>query len=221
MKRRLPPAEADLRKGLMKSSFLNVNLTDEMRVNKLKSYGKYIILRHPLQRILSAYYNKIRPHLTTKPFPPFSDMQRRILEKYRPKEYSLWVKNNSISINVKFKEYIMWLLEEDFNTLNEHFSPQYHNSQPCRVHYDYYGNFDNLENDFFAILSKFNISGSAVLDQLTKGNVNATLHKIDSSWSPLPLQLKHKLYKKYMIDFDFYHSLYPAEKSITNKYLEL
>ncbi len=115
----------------------------------------------------------------------------------------------------------MWLLEQDFNTLNEHFTPQYHTSQPCRVRYDYYGNFDNFENDFFVILNKFNIDGSAVLNQLPKGNVTATLLKIDSSWSPLPLQLKHKLYEKYKIDFEFYHSLYPAERSITKKYLEL
>ena len=219
-----PPTEADLQKGIMKSSFLTETLTDQSRIDALKTYGKYIIVRHPLQRILSGYLDKIRGFHLLSSYANNDKMQRiihDIVQMYHPKEYSLWSENKiNSTLEVTFVDYISWLTETDLISLNEHFSPQYYNSQPCRVRYHFYGNFDNFKEDFTLILQQFGINDISVIKSLPTVKKGASLEKVDEFWSSLPTKLKQKLLKTYKIDFDFYHALYPWEISLTNRYFK-
>ncbi len=144
-----------------------------------------------------------------------------IVQMYHPKEYSLWSENKiNSTLEVTFVDYISWLTETDLISLNEHFSPQYYNSQPCRVRYHFYGNFDNFKEDFTLILQQFGINDISVIKSLPTVKKGASLEKVDEFWSSLPTKLKQKLLKTYKIDFDFYHALYPWEISLTNRYFK-
>ena len=215
--------EAQIEKGLKKSSFLHKALTDESRIDALKTYGKYIIIRHPLQRILSAYLDKLSGPLLKeiKPYNYFEHLKHDILKKYRKDDYAFWIENENSELKVTIEDYVLWLSKEKVSLLNEHFSSQYDNSQPCRVRYHFYGNFDQFETDFTKILERFGIDNSLLNLFRPSEHDNSTQHKLDLFWSPLSLELKHKLFWKYKIDFDFYHALYPFEYSLTERYLEL
>ncbi len=220
--------EKELDVGITELSFQNNHsLTDAKRVQKLKNYGKFIIVRHPLQRILSAYLDKLSSPLLRQ-LPEYDKgmhvFRHDIMKRYHPDKYSYWVENNHTELSISFQDYIMWL--NDFSPmnltlLNEHFSPQYDNSQPCRVRYHFYGNFDNFKEDFTLILNEFKIDASILLELLPPKKGDSTLRRIDLFWSPLPSELKHKLYSQYKIDFDFYHTLYPSEIILTKRFLEL
>ncbi len=224
VKNRRLALEALIEKGLKKSSFLHKTLTDQSRIDALKTYGKYIIVRHPLQRILSGYLDKLSGPLLRKEIKPynyFQHLKHDILKKYKEEDYSFWIENKNSELKVTFEDYILWLSKEKVSLLNEHFSPQFHNSQPCRVRYHFYGNFDQFETDFTMILERFGIDNLLLNLLRPSEHDNSTQHKIDLFWSPLSLELKHKLFWKYKIDFDFYHALYPFEYSLTKKYLAL
>lgn len=195
----------------------------------MKSYKKYVMVRHPLQRILSAYLDKLGHPLTrvNHPYSYFEQLKHHIMQAVSPVKYSHWVASNGTALRVEFEQFITWLVvQPDLASLNEHFSPQYYNSQPCRVRYDFYGNFDNFKDDFMKILAKFRIDGSSFLQtpsssSSSSGHGRPMSQKLHLFWSPLAQRLKHKLYKKFKVDFDYYHSLYPTEVSITKRYLEL
>ncbi len=223
-----PPTEADLQKGIMKSSFLTETLTDQSRIDALKTYGKYIIVRHPLQRILSGYLDKVGKIPLMRDYPSEFEMQplmHKILETYHPKEYSLWMKNvtGNTELIVTFDDYLTWLSDmtvEEISLLNEHFSPQYYNSQPCRVRYHFYGNFDNFKEDFTLILDQFGIIDSPIIKVLPINDVGASLKRVDDYWSTVPVALRKRFYQSYKVDFEFYHALYPREISLAKKYFQ-
>ena len=215
--------EEKLEVGLKRSSFLSHSLNDTLRISKIQTYGKYTIVRHPLQRLLSAYLDKLSGPLTrvNKPFNYFQQLKHTILREESPDMYSTWSATNGMKVSVSFVEYISWLIRQRLTTLNEHFTPQYYNSQPCRMHYDFYGNFDQFERDFSMILKKFYNDASLILDKLPARRDNNVAQKLDLYYSKLPRELKHLLFNKFLLEFDFYHHLYPLEIPITERHLDL
>lgn len=224
-----PSLELKLEQAIKKSSFLKLSLTDNSRIDKLKSYGKYTIIRHPLQRLLSAYLNKINHPLlpknkkTAESMNYFQKLSHDIVKVARPSRYAQWMNDShhTDQLQAQFSDFLLWLIEQDLAVVNEHFAPQFHNAQPCRVRYHFYGNFDHFHNDFSMILSKFQFDGSDILQYLPPKQGLSTIDQLHSYWSDIPLALKHKVYEKFKIEFSFYHSLYPKETKITNEVLEL
>ncbi len=188
----------------------------------IKDYGKHIMIRHPLQRLLSAFIDKLAGPLlhVIQPYNYFEHLKHTILKELQPNEYDHWNRNITTDLKVEFNVFIMWIIEQNFEYINEHFAPQYYNSQPCRVRYDFYGNFNQFEQDFTKILTKFEIDASPIFSMILPSKTR-TVRNIDLFYSMLSRDLKHLLHKKYLIDLDFYHYLYPAEVSITNQLLDL
>ena len=49
-----------MKPALMRVSFLKASLTDKERLYKVKNYFKYTFIRNPLERLLSAYLDKVK-----------------------------------------------------------------------------------------------------------------------------------------------------------------
>ena len=213
-----------LEKGIQKSSFVSHLFTEKSRISRIKNYGKYVIIRHPLQRLLSAFNDKLSGPLlhVFQSYNYFEHLKHQILKELKPNEYNHWNRNITTNRRVEYDMFITWIIRQNLEYVNEHFAPQYYNSQPCRVRYNFYGNFDHFEEDFTKILTKFGINGSSFLPLLiTPRHLKTVSQRIDVVYSTLSKDLKHLLYQKFKIEFDFYHYLYPTEISITNRLLDL
>lgn len=223
-----PLLETKLEQATKKSSFLNHSLTDKSRIDRLRNYGKYAIVRHPLQRLLSAYLDKLGHPLLpknlkkVKPLNYFQKLSHEIVKLAQPIQYAQWNNSRLVQLRPQFHDFLSWITEQDLAVVNEHFAPQFYNAEPCRVQYHFYGNFDRFHNDLSMILSKFQVNGSLLLQSLPPLKQGlSTAEQMQSYWSDIPLSLKHKIYEKFKIEFDFYHSLYPEEIKTTNQALEL
>ena len=136
--------------------FLSDVKTSQERDRILKTFLKFIFVRHPLDRIFSAYRNKLSAS-GGKNIPFQIKFGRYIVQKYRkssvpPDE----VKGDDVT----FEEFVKYLIdrENELQYMNEHWMPMYQLCQPCYVNYDFVGSFESLDLDISALLKKIHAS---------------------------------------------------------------
>ena len=208
--------------ALKKVTFLNEELSEDEKLFRILRFNRYTIVRHPLERLLSAYIDKIKgPVLKViHPVNYFERLKQEIFKKYCHNEFEVWKQSNRSESYISFTTFLKWITNENITTINEHFMPQYYNCEPCRMDYHFYGNFKNFSKDAAQILEQF--SPSLELLQTSYHPPGKTTSDIMTDYySQVSKQLKQSLYFKFSIEFDFYHSLYPSEKAWTYKLLEI
>ncbi|XP_029807295.1 carbohydrate sulfotransferase 14 [Suricata suricatta] len=109
---------------------------------RLQHYFKFLFVRDPLERLLSAYRNK---------FGEIREYQQRygaeIVRRYRA-----GAGPSPAGDDVTFPEFLRYLVDEDPERMNEHWMPVYHLCQPCAVQYDFVGSYERLEADANQVL---------------------------------------------------------------------
>lgn len=209
-----------LQPGISKASLLNEDLHDEQRLQRIKTYFKFTFVRHPLERLLSAYIDKISPPLKLKaPLSSPDIYQRYILMKTRKEELDRWTASNgSYNLVVSFGEYVQWWVGANTKHVDEHYAPMLVNAQPCRMRYDFYGAFKLYSSDMTLIVKRLNGSNKHFLDKGAHPPGQETRDKMVGYYSQLTLELKTALYERFYKELDFYYSLFPEERE-SHKYI--
>lgn len=164
---------------------------------RLRSYLKFIFVREPFERLVSAYRNKFTRSYNTAFHKRYGT---KIIRRHRldPKPEAL-EKGNDVS----FPEFVQYLVdprtrrEEPYN---EHWERVHSLCHPCLIHYDIVGKYETLETDAEAVLRlvgvdevlRFPTSGKSTR---TNGNMAAHFFKHINPY------LKKKLYNLYQMDF--------------------
>ncbi|KAJ8397535.1 hypothetical protein AAFF_G00438110 [Aldrovandia affinis] len=122
--------------------FLSDLKPEEIRY-RLKHYFKFLFVRDPMERLLSAYRNK---------FGEIEAYQRKygaeIVRRYRKNP------GKATGDDVTFAEFVRYLLDEDAERMNEHWMPVYNLCQPCAVPYDFIGSYERLQDDARYVLQR-------------------------------------------------------------------
>ena len=217
--------EKEREKAIKKGSFLNASLTDQSRRVMMYQFEKYTIVRHPLERLVSAYRNKMsRPLLRqheTASLAHFEKKKQSALSKCEPQLYQKWEKEEVDDVSLNFTCFIVWLTEYGGSSVDDHFMMLVDNCQPCRMHYHFYGNFKSFVNDGRQILSKFTNDLSTFNNESYYKNGNKTRLLLPSYYSQLTVSLRKSLLHTIKLDLEFYHTLYPSEKQLTEDLLGL
>lgn len=164
---------------------------------RLRSYLKFIFVREPFERLVSAYRNKFTRHYNTAFHKRYGT---KIIRRHRlnPEPEAL-----QRGHNVSFHEFVQYLVDprtQREEPLNEHWERVHSLCHPCLIHYDVVGKYETLEQDAQAVLKlagvegalKFPTSGKSTR---TDGDMSARFFKQIS-----PLYQK-KLFNMYRMDF--------------------
>ncbi|CAL8256278.1 unnamed protein product [Merluccius merluccius] len=192
--------------------FLSSLKPEEIRY-RLKHYFKFLFVREPMERLLSAYKNK---------FGEIEAYQRRygveIVKRYRKghKGGGGGGANKgppSKGDDVTFAEFVRYLLDEDVDRMNEHWMPVYNLCQPCAVPYDFVGSYEHLQRDAERVLRRVGAPDHVrfpVRQAWYKPVTAATLHYYLCG---LPQKLLKDLLPKYILDFSLF--TYPLPNTTT------
>ena len=109
----------------------------------MRDYFKFMFVRDPLDRLLSAYKDRF---LLNHSYEYFKE-GREIFKTFRSKEeVKLYGKEGSKPI--QFEEFLRWVISwKDVAKHNIHWRPYYAHCFPCGIHYDFIGKLENVAAD--------------------------------------------------------------------------
>ncbi len=105
---------------------------------RLRTYFKFMFVRHPLDRLLSAYRNKFGKH--------FADFERKY-GVYIVKHFRSNPPENPSGNDVTFSEFLGYVSQTAKEQMNEHWSRYVDLCQPCHVGYDFIGYYERFHED--------------------------------------------------------------------------
>ncbi|ELT90323.1 hypothetical protein CAPTEDRAFT_133491, partial [Capitella teleta] len=172
---------------------------------RLKSYFKFMFVREPLERLLSAYKNKFTLRYNTYFHERYGV---RIIQRFRKNATAhALTKGNDVT----FGEFIQYIL--DPNTVREgpynaHWR-QYHKlCQPCHVQYDFIGHFDSLDADIRAVLERLQVNDLVDIPKKPTSR-ESTAHALTRSYADISSDDIRALWQIYSIDYKMFGYEYP------------
>jgi len=159
-----------------------------------------IFVRHPFERILSAFRDKLEDPSVQGRKPNdyyFNKHGRRIVMHYRKQQITgpTWK-------YPKFSEFVDYVLGKDLRYDDEHWSPYYKECTPCNINYTFVGHFETLYWDMHLLANK---TGIAVWDDKTDYFQSSTHRAVSEEYfATVEREKIRKLYTRYKLDFELF-----------------
>ncbi|XDV14683.1 hypothetical protein PO909_014896 [Leuciscus waleckii] len=155
--------------------------------HKLKNYTKFLFVRDPFVRLISAFRDKFAS--TNEDF-------------YRYYGSPMLQRAFAAGIRLSFIHFIQYLLDpqtEKKNPFNEHWQQMYRLCHPCQIDYDFIGKLETLDEDTEHLLR---ILGLDKYIHFPPGYENRTAEDWERDWfANISVADKRKLYNLYETDF--------------------
>uniref|UniRef100_A0A669Q3Z5 Carbohydrate sulfotransferase n=1 Tax=Phasianus colchicus TaxID=9054 RepID=A0A669Q3Z5_PHACC len=157
----------------------------------LNNYTKVMFTRHPLERLVSAYRDKLlhfEPYYSTT-------VANQIKAMFR--------KNKNSSEKVSFQEFVSFITSKPPNTLDIHWKPMFLLCDPCNIHYDILGKYETLGLDSEQVLKAIGAPESLQYPSLKRyGSEKRTNSDITLEYlRQLSSEQIEKIQKLYQMDF--------------------
>lgn len=162
----------------------------------LANYTKFLFVRHPMERFLSAYRNKFADNMTVNA--RFrAQYGRKIIERYR---VNATKESLELGHDVTFDEFTRFVTDPktDERPLNEHWRPMVELCRPCEIQYDLIGKYETLDDDTRLVLNA--IGPNRDIKFPTQPSANNSL-VIKSFYQALPKAQLQKIYSLFELDF--------------------
>lgn len=196
------------------------DLTDVEKESVLMNYVKFLIVRHPFERLLSAFRNKLEGDLPSSKY--FQNrIGKQIIKNFRPNP-----SNESLNYghDVTFSEFVQYLLTPELNvnkTYNEHWEPITNLCSPCLINYNIIGESGYQRFNQISFYSHFLLTGkyetlmddSALALYLTNTTnisfpsvqkTSGTYELLEKYFEPFPIKITRNLYRIYEQDFKLF-----------------
>lgn len=175
---------------------------------RLSTYFKFVVMRNPLERLLSAYRNKL---LRDDQHKYFKKLRVHIVKRYRRGDDGSG--NHSLSHYPTFPEFIDFINSVPLYALDDHFQPVTDMCYPCTIKYNFYSNMKVLDYDADIIFHMLKIPPS-YFSHTVEHPQSPTSQLLGKYYSQLSLWQKSQLFQKLQFEIHFYYALYPEEKNM-------
>lgn len=208
----IQPSDVDTLSGY-DVHFTHINrlkfLKDYSRLQKHKkttTYQKFMFIRDPLERLVSAYRSKLVIHPNPDSRAAFLQKIEEFYIQFTQKEKERKVLKKLKDRTITFKDFLYYIRDhlELQGQVNEHFAPMVTLCNPCKVKYDFVGSYEGLNKEANYIFRKLHIP-----HQFPHRNDNyssvETKQLVESYYSNLPPDLIRsvwEIFKKDYVIFD-------------------
>lgn len=163
----------------------------------LAGYTKFLFVRHPFERLLSAYRNKLeQQHDSSRYFQ--SRFGRRIVRRYRANATERSLRAGD---DVTFAEFAEFVADTSGTVFNEHWAPIDRLCRPCAVSYDFIGRHESLFQDSDYLLR--HVVGAPEV-KFPKGPDSNTSTQLAKYFAPLRHDIILRLYGIFELDFKLF-----------------
>ncbi|CAH1773177.1 unnamed protein product [Owenia fusiformis] len=184
----------------------STDITNSSNIDTKHHHVRFLIVRNPWERLLSAFLDRLEYHPQMKSFQR-DHFGRLIMAKYHNVNASALPYEK---INVTFQEFLQFIVDEPRQTkhhLADHWVQYYEYCKPCDIDYNYIGKVETLSQDANYILYKLGFISARFKDQKAQ-----TTAKMVKYYESIPCYLMDKLSLVFFWDFKLfdYDLKYPA-----------
>ncbi|XP_019646353.1 PREDICTED: carbohydrate sulfotransferase 11-like [Branchiostoma belcheri] len=165
--------------------------------HRLENYTKFMIVREPLERLLSAYQDKFR-------YGRAVDLFEALYGDHFVKGRTTGEKKRLETggrLNVTFPEFVRGVLTRRREYKNVHWAPQHGICHPCVIHYDYIGHLDTMGDDVKFIMHKTGILGKVAAPTQAARRADDNMAKM---YAEIPHEDIIKLGEVFSFDYEAY-----------------
>ncbi|XP_017558692.1 carbohydrate sulfotransferase 12 [Pygocentrus nattereri] len=167
---------------------------------KLKKYTKFLFVRDPFVRLISAYRNKLE-QVNEDFYKRFAVIMLKKYGNYSDPPASV-VDAFAAGIRPTFSNFIQYLLDPDTEKampFNEHWRQMYRLCHPCQINYDFVGKLETLDEDAEHLLRILRVDNVV---EFPPSHRNMTVSSWEQDWfANIPYESRKELYKLYEADF--------------------
>ena len=171
--------------------------------HRINNYYKFMFVREPLERLLSAYRNKF-----TEKYSDYFQIRfgRKIVKRYRtnPTNRSL-----AKGHDVTFNEFVKYLTDPRITNFNAHWQHYYKLCLPCQLQYDFIGKYEHLKEDVDKVLYHLGLENAIHFPQ-TRHHSKTTGSVVKAFFRNITSQEVHDLWKLYSVDYRMFGYRYPS-----------
>jgi hypothetical protein len=167
---------------------------------------RFMVVRHPFERILSAYRDKLESRTEglehgTEHF--YQTYGKQIVEKYRNLKIHPELSDRD---EPTFPEFVQYLIDEDLvERADDHWIPYYLFCTPCWVDYDVIAQFETLKEDYDFLLRVTGLDQLGVVSPWRHLTKNVRTQDVDSAYfAQITKEQVLQLYQKYKLDFELF-----------------
>lgn len=163
----------------------------------LQSYYKFLFVREPFERLLSAYKDK---------FTRKTNVWKKYAKKVK-RSVGLRLGTNSSTIadngEITFQEFITYLIDVNSKggRFNEHWRHYDSLCHPCNINFDYIGHYETLEDDAPYVLHKMAVDQFVSFPPV---HFTSTKDDLQRYYSKLPREDIIRLQRIYRRDFEMF-----------------
>ena len=171
---------------------------------RIRRYYKFMFVREPLERILSAYRNKFVNRLNQR-YP--LRYGGKIISRYRkkPTNHSLLYGDD-----VRFSEFVQYLLHLKANSVFDvHWRPFYQICHPCWLRYNFIGKYETLDDDVNFILEELGVRHLLNFPEKPRSKTSKTVDILKSMFANISSEAIHDLWRLYSVDYSLFGYPYP------------
>lgn len=169
--------------------------------HRLHTYTKFLFVRHPIERVISAFKNKFEKNYTSSAY-----FKKRfgvkIMRKYRKGIDAAQIPASGHG--VKFFEFVSYLSDIKTEHFNEHWAPVSTLCYPCSVRYQLIGKYETLAEDSEHILRQVGAPPSLHFPEVIPSKTTAFVEPYFDMLSKKQQQDLIKIYEDDFRIFDYH-----------------
>ncbi|KAJ8401428.1 hypothetical protein AAFF_G00386590 [Aldrovandia affinis] len=201
------PMEIPSNQAHMPANLKTLNQYSIPEINhRLKSFLKFLFVREPFERLVSAYRNKFTLKYNSSFHKRFGT---KIVRRYRQNATREALLGGA---DVRFPEFAEYLADPATareGPLNEHWETVYSLCHPCHIRYDLVGKYETLERDSNYVLRLAGVGDSLRFPAYAK-SARTTDQMAAQFFRNISAEQQVRLYQLYKLDFLMFNYSTPS-----------
>ncbi|XP_038071652.1 carbohydrate sulfotransferase 11-like [Patiria miniata] len=178
----------------------------------LTNYKKFLFVRNPFERILSAYQDKFQNDYPASKI--FRTVWSEMIIRYSGGDLSeARQRRQDGTLNVTFPQFARFVADSNslvsggrvYNQRNEHWMEAYRVCHPCAIDYDWVGHYDSMHTDADRILRAVGVDTAVRFPNFTTNPTGSSSYDtLRRYYSQLSTEEIVAIYRNYILDFTMF-----------------